>query len=206
MLFQYLQLIAAGLLVSLSGSLPLGNLNVTAMQIAATGAVKRALWFAVGVSVVEMFYLRFTLSAIDIVKGYDSVFNYLRIFTIVLLLVLAAGSFMANVSKGNKNIVVNNKAKGWVLGAGMSLLNPMQVPFWLGWGIYLIAQSVLRTDGGSYNIFTLSAGVGTFVALIIFILAGRRFSGFMKANQKRVNIFMGCLFLIMAGFQFVEFL
>jgi len=204
MYIQYLQSFVAGLLISLSGSLPLGNLNIAAMQIAIKGTLKKALWFAGGVVVVEMVYLAFTLSVLGRFTISDSVFFLFRAASVILLLIMAAGSFMAVKHKEHKNIVLNNKVGGAVLGIAMSAVNPMQVPFWAGWAVYLLSQSLLVNSTAVFTIFVFSAGIGTFTALLLFIFTGRKFSAFMLRNQKKVNLLTGCLFVFMAIVQFIK--
>jgi len=204
MYIQYLQSFVAGLLISLSGSLPLGNLNIAAMQIAIKGTLKKALWFAGGVVLVEMIYLSFTLSVLDRFAISDSILFLFRAASVILLLVMAAGNFMAIKHKKHKNIVLNNKAGGVVLGIAMSAVNPMQVPFWAGWAVYLLSQSLLVNSTAVFTIFVFSAGIGTFTALLLFIFTGRKFSAFMLRNQRKANLLIGGVFVGMAVIQFIK--
>jgi threonine/homoserine/homoserine lactone efflux protein len=204
MAIQYLQSFIAGLFISLTGSLPLGNLNVAAMQIAARETLRKALWFAAGVTLVEMAYLAVTLSIVGSFTIQARVFFFFRLVSVAILLIMAAGSFMATANKEGKNVILDNKVKRFLLGAGMSAVNPMQIPFWAGWSIYLLSQVWLENNVAGNTIFTLSAGAGTFIALLIFILAGRRFSAVMQQNKKTVNAGMGILFVAMAVYQFIK--
>ncbi len=204
MYIQYLQIFVAGLLISLSGSLPLGNLNVGAMQIAAKGTLRKALWFAGGVVVIEMAYLSITLNVLGRFTINEHIFFFLRGASIVLLLIMAIGCFAAVKQKEHKNIILNNKLNGAVLGVTMSAVNPMQVPFWAGWAIYLLSRSLLVNSAAGFSVFVISAGIGTFAALLLFIFAGRRFSALMLRHQRKVNAGMGCLFVIMAIAQFIK--
>lgn len=204
---QYLYCSIAGFLISLVGSLPLGNLNITAMHIAAKENYKKAILFAVGVVIVEVIYLRFTLYALNWVQTHKQVFAVLQWVTIALFVVLAIGSFMAAAKKdaAGKNVVIDNKINRFVLGISMSALNPMPIPFWAGWTVYLFSAGVLVADANIYNLFTISAGAGTFAALMAFIYAGKRFSELIKRNERKVSIAMGILFLGMAVFQIARF-
>lgn len=195
--------ILAGVFISLTGSLPLGNLNVTATHLAAKESARSALWFAVGAVLVEMIYLRLTLSVIDSVLLHSSLFLKLQWATVVLLLALAAGSFWAlrKPAHESKNILIENRMNRFVLGFLMSLANPVQLPFWAGWSTYLLAQQWIAKSSFGYNLFTLAAGAGTFGAMLAFIFVGRRFADLMNRNQKPVHWIMGMLFLSMAVLQ-----
>lgn len=203
---QYLQYIFTGLFISLSGSLPLGNLNIAAMQIAAGERYKKAVLFALGVTAVEMGYLGITLFAVNKVIAGGTVLAILRIATPALLLVMAAGSFAAVKQKEQQSVIINNKANKLLLGVLMSALNPMQFPFWAGWTTYLLGRSLLHASNTAYAVFTLGAGAGTFIALMAFIVAGIKLSPLMERNKKLVNLITGCMFLAMALIQIRELL
>ena len=174
------------------------------MQIAAKENVKTALWFALGVVFVEMVYLRITLSLIDLFWKYNHLFLKLQWITVALLLLLAAGSFWAlrkPDSAEAKNILIENRVNRFVLGFFMSFVNLVQLPFWAGWVSYLFAQQWIANNNLNFNLFTVAAGVGTFMAMMLFMLAGRKFSTVMKNRQHLVHWAMGTLFLVMATFQ-----
>jgi threonine/homoserine/homoserine lactone efflux protein len=198
---QYLHIVGAGLLISLSGSLPLGNLNVTAMQIAARENLRKALLFAVGVTVVEMAYLFFTLNIMHSLAGLDYVVRAFGLISVLVLTLMAAGSFLAARGKSRKNVLIDNRVNRVLLGAGMSALNPMQIPFWAGWALFLFTSAILPDRAAAYSLFTVSAGVGTFIALLIFAVAGGRFSTFLRSHERTVNICVGGLFLLLALIQ-----
>ena len=204
MIIQYLQSFIAGLLISLVGSLPPGNLNVAAMQIAVKETFGKALWFALGVIVVEMIYLGIILNIISRVTIGNNASVFFRIVSVVFLLILAVSSLAAIKAKGHKNIVLDNKIKRSVLGASMSAVNPMQVPFWMGWIIYLLSRSLLVDSASGLLVFVLSTGIGTFIALLLFIYAGKTFSEILLRKQKQVNMIIGCLFMILAVAQFFK--
>jgi len=202
----YLQSGIAGMLISISGSLPLGNLNVAAMQIAAREKLRNAILFAAGVVLIEMVYLGITFNIIGRITIQGQVLFIFRAISVVLLLIMAAGSFMALMHKEGKNVIIDNKVQRFVLGVTMSAVNPMQIPFWMGWVFYLLSRSVINGSYQSGTIFVVGAGVGTFAALLLFILAGKRFSSVMQVNKKKIDVGMGCLFTIMAILQLVKLL
>jgi len=205
---QYLYSILTAFLISLSGSLPFGNLNLTAMAIAAKETVKKAVWFAIGVALVEIIYLRFTLGAMNWVVGHVALFFIFQWATVALMLLLCVGSIIAATKKAGetKNIFIENKTNRLVLGIGMSAINPMQVPFWAGWATWLFSHQALQQTAIAYNLFTLAAGVGTLTALLLFIFIGKKLSVLIQSRQHFVHIIMATLFFIMAVLQAVKLL
>lgn len=200
---MYLISCLAGLLISFTGTLPLGNLNVAAMHIAAREGGKRAVWFSLGVSITEMVYLGITLRAINLVIQHNTFISMLQWLSVLFLTVLAIASFIgaAKQEAKAKNIIIDNSANRFLLGAGMGLINPVQFPFWAGWSAYAITQHWVITANAGYNLFTIGAGAGSMAALFLFIYVGKKFAGFMNAHQKQVQLGMGILFLLMALYQ-----
>lgn len=201
MAVQYLQGFIAGLLISLTGSLPLGNLNVAAMQIALKETLSKAIWFSVGVTLVEVAYLAVTLSIIGTYVISAKVFFYFQLLSVLVLIALAVGSFRAAASSGVRSTPLSARPRRFVLGVLMSAVNPMQVPFWTGWTVYLLSRSLIPNTPMGFALFAMSAGIGTFMALSVFIFAGRRFSGVMEKNGRQVNMAIGLLLALMAVFQ-----
>lgn len=198
--------ILSGIFVSMAGSLPLGNLNITAMHIASKEPLKQALKFSLGVVLIEMLYLRITLYAINFVTNNKLIFNNLQWLTVVLLIALALGSFYGASKKAHKakNILIDNNIDRFLLGIGMSAVNPIQIPYWGGWAIYLITQGWMQAGNIYYNTFTLSAGLGTSLALLIFILVGVKMAVYMQRNRKMILVLTGVLFLIIAIVQLLN--
>ncbi|MEJ0104480.1 MAG: LysE family transporter [Bacteroidota bacterium] len=56
------------MLISFLGSLPLGTLNVAAMQISVTEGARQAILFAIGSLLAEVIYVRISLVAIDWIR------------------------------------------------------------------------------------------------------------------------------------------
>lgn len=203
---QYAYLAITGLLVSITGSLPLGVLNITAMQIAAKESFLSAILFAIGATIVEMAYLFVTLNIIGKLANQPRFFIVCSIVSVILLFILAAGSFISVRSKQNKNIVIDNSVNRLLLGVTMSAINPMQIPFWMGWTVYLLSCSYPIDVLSGNIIFTVSAGLGTFIVLILFIILGKKLSRVMDRRKKMINVLMGCLFTLIALVQGVKLL
>lgn len=195
--------LVSGLLISFTGTLPLGNLNVAAMHISARENAERAAWFSLGVSIIEMIYLSITLRAIGWVLQHAKLFMMLQWLAVAFLLLLAVASFinMAKKEGEMKNVIIDNEANRFILGMSMGLINPIQFPFWAGWSAYAITKGWVTATNTGYNLFTLGVGIGSMIALYLFIYLGKRLSGFMMQNQKMVQLGMGVLFSGMALYQ-----
>ena len=77
-MFSFINIFTAGMVISFLGSLPLGTLNIAAMQIAVQETVRRALAYALGVAIVEILYVRLSLKGIDWIIANRKVFYILE--------------------------------------------------------------------------------------------------------------------------------
>ena len=96
------------MLVSFLGSLPLGTLNIAAMQISVSDGITRALLFSAGSLTAEIIYVRLSLVAMDWVRKQEKIFKILEWVTLVVVIALACSSFYAAFHpKVEKNFVLD---------------------------------------------------------------------------------------------------
>lgn len=188
-----------GLLVSFLGSLPLGTLNVAAMQISVQESIKNALFFSLGSLTVEMIYVRFSLIGIDWIRKQKKIFRWMEWISVGIVLALAIGSFIAAMqSHHEKNIMLNNDIHRFLLGAMLCAINPVQIPFWFGWSTVLFSKNILKAESSYYNIYIIGIGIGTFLGNLVFIFGGRVIAEKIGANQSIINWTIGGIFSITA--------
>lgn len=191
-----------GLIISLLGALPLGSLNVTAMQISVQENSRNAIKYSLGVAIVEIIYVRISLKGMNWVMENERLFYILEWITVFLFIILAVVSFItARKSRDQKNILLNNKMKRFFLGFTMSALNPVQIPFWFIWSTYLLSTGVLKPTELQFNFYTIGIGVGTLLGLGVFIFAGKWLVNKLQASHRTINIAVGIIFVISAGIQ-----
>ena len=84
-----------GWFISFLGSLPLGTLNIAAMQIAITDGIQPAILFSLGSLTAEVIYVRLSLMAMDWVRKQQKLFQILEWVTLLIVVALAVSSFYA---------------------------------------------------------------------------------------------------------------
>lgn len=197
-----LKIFLTGLMVSFLGSLPLGTLNVAAMQISVSDGVSQAMLFSVGSLLVEIIYVRISLVAIDWIRKQEKILKILEWVTVVIVLALAASSFYAALHPSVKeNVVLSSALPKIILGAVMCAVNPVQIPFWFGWSTVLFTKKVLLPKPSHYNLYIAGIGVGTFAGNCIFIFGGLLIANKINNNQHIMNWVIGCIFAITAIIQ-----
>lgn len=200
---QLLRIFCVGLCISFLGTLPLGTLNVAAMQIAVTDGINPALGFSLGALLVEICYVRLSLVAMDWVSKQKKVFRFLEWFTLVMMVALAVSSFVAaaHPSGEGKNVILSNSMPRFFLGITMSAINPVQIPFWFGWSTVLFTKKILQPRSAHYNTYILGIGCGTFIGNAVFIFGGRMMVSSLNANQHVLNYVIGGVFAVTALIQ-----
>lgn len=191
-----------GMLLSFLGSLPLGTLNIAAMQISISEGVKFAMFFSLGSLLAEVIYVRLSLVAMDWVRKQEKLLRILDWATVVIVLLLAASSFYGALQpQQEKNIILGSDLPKLLLGFVMSAINPVQIPFWFGWSTVLFSKGILKPVPAQYNSYIIGIGIGTFVGNCVFIFGGQLVASQINHNQSVLNWVIGGIFLLTACWQ-----
>ena len=190
------------MLVSFLGSLPLGTLNIAAMQISISSGVTAAMLFSLGSLIAEIIYVRISLVAMDWVRKQERVLKALEWVTLLIVTALAIFSFYAALHpKVEKNMVLDSPLPKIVLGFVMSAVNPVQIPFWFGWSTVLFSKKILLPRNDHYNTYILGIGLGTFMGNALFIFGGLLIASKINNNQHILNWVIGGIFALTALIQ-----
>lgn len=190
------------MLVSFLGSLPLGTLNIAAMQISISDGAALAILFSMGSLLAEVIYVRLSLVAMDWIRKQEKIFRVLEWVTLAIVLALAASSFYAAMHPSvKKNIVLDSPMPKFLLGFVMSAVNPIQIPFWFGWSTVLFTKKILLPRKNHYNAYITGIGIGTFLGNCVFIYGGLLIASSINRNQHILNWVIGGIFAITALIQ-----
>lgn len=194
-----------GMFISFLGTLPMGTLNISAMQISVTDGYKPALYFSIGALLIEVVYVRLTLVAMEWFRQHKRLLKGMEWATLVIVLALAISSFYTAMHpKVHSNPILSNAIHRFWLGAGMSAINPMQIPFWFGWSTVLTGKGVLKREEDHYIPYIAGIGIGTFIGHCIFIFGGLLLVDSLNARQDVIQWTIGGIFLLTAVIQAVK--
>jgi hypothetical protein len=153
--------------ISFVGSLPPGILNTGVSGLVATAGPSVAIWFGLGAILVEMAIVRLAHAGIGAWVGAVKIPRWLGITLSVGLVTLMLLHFgKTAVSPG----YVHYPFFG---GALLSVLNPLHLPFWLGWTAVLRSRNLLVDARVEYHLFSAGIGVGTALAFLVYGFAGQ---------------------------------
>lgn len=202
-----LRVFLTGLFISFLGTLPLGTLNIAAMQIGIANGVAAALLFAIGALLAEIVYVRISLVAMDWVRKQQRILKMLEWLTFFIVLALAVSSFYTALHPGvEKNPILNNSLHPFLLGLMMSAINPVQIPFWFGWSTVLFTKNILKPRTDFYNSYIFGIGFGTLLGNGVFIFSGRLIADSIRHNQNILNYVIGGIFAVTALIQLIKIL
>ena len=199
---KLLRIFITGLFISFLGSLPLGTLNIAAMQIAISDGIQPAILFSLGSLTAEVIYVRLSLIAMDWVTKQQKLFQFLEWITLLIVVALAVSSFYAALHPTvNKNVILSSTLHRYFLGLIMSAINPVQIPFWFGWSTVLYTKNILLPKSSNYNFYIVGIGLGTLLGNCVFIFGGKLIANKLDDNQHILNWIIGGIFALTALIQ-----
>lgn len=201
-MYRYIRIGFFGLLISLLGALPLGTLNITAFDIAASQSILNALLFAFAAIAIELVYVRITLWGSQKIHFNNRFLYYLIPLALVFLLYLSISSFMASHSANTiegSGSMVPKMTSPLLLGVLLSALNPLQIPFWMTWSKVLEKKEILKHNIKSYISYMMGIGIGTLIGLLAFIFVGQWIVDHYGNYTQLSNLILGIVYL---GFSF----
>lgn len=198
-----------GIVINAMGYVPPGNINLTLAQLTINRGMRQAWGFILAFSCVEVFFtfgmMRFArwISSdvdIDAIKVGDFQLSLLiNVFMMVLLLVMATLAWK-NRDKVYQPKTTEDSRKGSVLyGIILGVLNPVQIPYWLFFGNYVILHEWITTTYPSLIVFSLGSGVGSMVALYGYAHFAKFIQEKFTLSSRLINqciaVFLYCLAL-----------
>jgi threonine/homoserine/homoserine lactone efflux protein len=203
-MIKLIRIFGWGLMISFLGSLPLGTLNVAAMQLGIYESITNALLFSFGSLLVEMIYVRISLVGINWIQKQQRLMNIMQWITFAIIVALAFFSFYAAMQtpKGTDvqgiNPYTDVNVNRFLLGMGLCAINPVQIPFWFGWSTVLFSKKILEPVNKQYNFYIVGIGLGTLAGNCVFIFGGKWLVAHIANSQQYLNWVIGSIFAVTA--------
>jgi threonine/homoserine/homoserine lactone efflux protein len=154
-----------GLIVNFIGYIPPGNINLTLVQIAINRGIKQALQFIIAFSCIEFFFTFFIMNAAKWLSGQLHLNTIIDWVMVIMFGTLGTITWLGRKKPPKPTYSQHESIKyGIILG----FLNPMQVPFWMIAGTYLITHQWIMIGNLALTIFSLGSAGGAFLCLFIY--------------------------------------
>lgn len=202
-----MQNIIVGFFVSFVGSIPLGYLNVVGFQIYHNSDLSNLVQYLFGVVLIEGFVIYGTLVLARKISGNTKFLKAIAAFSVVFMLVLSVIFYIQlNSNSAENQLYAPLKYSSFLTGIILSSLNFVQIPFWVGWNLYLLNNSYIFAVGYLKILYAIGTIIGTFIGMLGFVLILQHFTdGNILSSNKIISIGIPAFFLIMAIFQGFKF-
>ncbi|QHS54449.1 LysE family transporter [Mucilaginibacter sp. 14171R-50] len=167
-----------GIIANFIGYVPPGNINLTLVQVAINRGLKQALRFIIAFSCVEFFF------TYVVMQGAKWLSEQVRLDTIIDWIMIALFSTLGYITWKNRNNppkTTYSPHASVKYGILLGFLNPVQIPFWMVTGTYLITHQWIADGWFELIVFSLGSAAGAFLALFLYA----KFAGYV---QKRFEL------------------
>jgi len=181
---------------------PPGNINLALVQIAINRGIKQALQFIIAFSCVEFFFTYFIMNAADWLSQQLSLTTIIDWIMTVLFIVMGTITWIhRKKAPESKAYSEHDSIKYGIL---LGFLNPVQVPFWMITGSYLITHEWIETGRIALVIFSIGAAAGAFFCLFIYARSARYVQRKLDLSNKAINTGIALLLFGFAGYNIVK--
>jgi threonine/homoserine/homoserine lactone efflux protein len=188
-----------GMVISFLGSLPPGMMNIAAIQIEGEQGAGAAIIYAFGSMLAEVIIVRISLSGLNWLTRSRRLFTILEWMMAGLLIIFAAACFItADSIRDMPALLPGLLLPPFLTGVFLSVINPLHIPFWMGWSTVLLNKGVLERRVNMYNGYCLGIAIGTMAGFIVFIYGGPFLLKAFHSNQFFIQLVLGTLLLVIA--------
>lgn len=192
---------AFGFVLGFMGYLPPGNINLTVVQLALSESKKRIWIFTLLAMLMEFLYCVGCLTGLDLLLHQPQLVIILKWASVFVFSLLGLLSFFHNEEASKAHAL-----SGFSRGIFAVVINPLQIPFWLIWGVYLTDNKWISGDILSIIFFALITSMGTFCVLWMYAIGGKRIIEKMKLERKLIDRSIGLLLIGLALWQLFKLL
>jgi threonine/homoserine/homoserine lactone efflux protein len=190
-----------GLIANALGYIPPGNINLTLVKITINRGFKQAMSFIISFSCVEFFFTYFIMNAARWLSAQVRLDMVIDWVMIVLFTTLAIITWISRKKTPRENYSERESIQYGIL---LGFLNPVQIPFWMITGTYLITHHWIVVGQVALFIFSVGAAAGAFLALFMYAKFARYIQQKFALSTKVVNTAIAILFFAFAMYGVVK--
>lgn len=190
-----------GLFANFIGYIPPGNINLTLVQITINRGFKQAMRFIIAFSSVEFFFTYFIMHAAKWLSAQVKLDTVIDWVMVVLFGTLGVITWIHRKKPAQAKYSEHESIKYGIL---LGFLNPMQVPFWMITGTYLITHEWILDGKLALVVFSVGSAAGAFLCLYLYA----RFAQFIQSkfalSTRVINTGIAILFFSFAAYHVVK--
>jgi len=202
---SYIVHVFYGLVMAYVGLISPGMLNMTALKIRIHSNKTESVKFAFGASLVVFFQAGIALFFADYFASNPQVIENLKIAAVFVFFSL--GLFFYLLSRKKMEIKATDKKRNYFLrGMGMSSLNMLAIPFYLGVSIYLVSLGKITIAQPYIFLFVLGTVIGSFLLFYTYIVFAKIIIKRISFIATNINIVLSMLFIILGILTLIKLL
>ncbi|HTI61225.1 LysE family translocator [Mucilaginibacter sp.] len=174
-----------GIIANFIGYVPPGNINLTVVQLAINRGMREAMKFIIAFSCVEFFFTWFIMNGVHWLAQQvhlDTVVDW-----VMIVLFVTMGIIAWRHRKVRPQTKKRSKQHSIRFGIIMGIVNPVQIPFWIITGSYLITNGWIATGLLALIIFSIGSAGGAFLCLFIYARSARYVQRKLDLSNKAIN-------------------
>lgn len=185
------------------GYLPPGNINLTVVQLSVGHSKKQWQAFILLAALMEFIYCYVCMAGLQLLRTNPDIIHLLNWSGVLVFIALGLFSFLHTEEPVNDQQLFSASIKRGIL---VAIFNPLQVPFWLASGVYVMENGWVQDTRQSIALFTIACTIGTLVILYLYALAGKAVVAKLNVNRNMLSKMIGGLLLLLAAMQTVKLL
>lgn len=190
-------------IVNFVGYIPLGNINLTAMQISINKGLKQVFFFAISFALVEGVFTFILMHFAAWFATQKGLMIWLEWTMVAVFLLMGILSYLQ--SKKERQPLDDVKKRDSIkTGILLGVFNPMIIPFWTIGGTYLIAHSWISNTSLGLIVFAIGASVGSFFCLYLFGRFAQYIQNKFSFSHRVINRSIALMFFALAILQTVR--
>jgi threonine/homoserine/homoserine lactone efflux protein len=189
-----------GLIANFIGYIPPGNINLTLVRITINRGFKQAMQFIIAFSCAEFVFTFIIMHGAKWLSAQVHLDVVIDWVMVALFLVLATITWHNRTKPPETKYSEHASIKYGIL---LGFVNPMQVPFWMICGTYLITHEWILDGNIALIIFSIGSAGGSFLCLFLYA----RFAQYIQSKfalSTRVINTIAILFFGLAGYHVVK--
>jgi threonine/homoserine/homoserine lactone efflux protein len=201
----HLYVFSLGLFFSFIGSIPPGTLNVTILQLSLQHKIGIATRFAFAVAIIEYPYAWIGVQFEYWLTSSPVVVENFQLIAAIVMTALAIFNLWPS-RESPTGFAKKFSESGFRRGIALSILNPMAIPYWMGFTAYLKAQGWIDlSSAGLLHSYVFGTSIGALVLLLLLIRFAKGLAPYAR-DSKWIKIIPGLILLALGLYAFGKYL
>lgn len=202
-----------GIVLSFIVAIPVGPVNLAVVQNSIKYGMISGMKVALGSATVEFFYCFIALWGVKTFFANPEIIFFLQVVSIPVLLVMGIYNLLRKKESEEKDHQNNKTSRGdFFLGASLTVVNPILLPFWMGVAAYLKTLHFLGEDFHFLQVnstnwaFIIGVASGSFLLLTLVAFISSKRKSIPIDTKIIIYKILGITFIVLAVIQTYNFI